>query len=304
MSSPTVSVIVPTYNRAGTLARAIRSVLQQTHADFEVIVVDDGSTDETAEVVAGFSDARVRYLYQDNRGAAAARNAGIRAARAALIAFQDSDDEWLADKLDAQLEAFHQHATSPALICGGYLALSERRQDAQYWGPDARMQRGDWQADNLYDFCFITPTWLAPRQILIDAGLFDEQMPNLEDWEMAFRLYRHGPMIALDRPLLVKHGGSASLNFSLDKRILSLQRIIEKHAALWASQPRTLARLHDELGRLLCRSGDTTQGGSHLRRALTLDRRGLSRWLHAAASLGGPAAYGTLRRISQRQRSA
>src|SRR5262245_7829489 len=94
-SLPAVRIVLPTYNRAALLPRAIRSVLRQTYSDFELIVVDDGSEDATADAIQCFADPRLRYLrLPSNRGAGAARNAGIRMARAAFIAFQDSDDEW------------------------------------------------------------------------------------------------------------------------------------------------------------------------------------------------------------------
>lgn len=100
---PTVSVVIPTYNRAHLVGRAIQSVLNQTYQDFEIIVVDDGSTDNTEEVVKSFNDPRIRYIRHDqNRGGSAARNTGIKMARGEYIAFQDSDDEWLPEKLESR----------------------------------------------------------------------------------------------------------------------------------------------------------------------------------------------------------
>jgi glycosyltransferase involved in cell wall biosynthesis len=104
-SSIAVSVVIPTYNRASLLGRAIKSVLEQTYQDFEIIVVDDASTDNTEEVVRNLRDRRIRYLrHEKNRGGSAARNTGIRAAWGQYIAFQDSDDEWLPEKLKKQME--------------------------------------------------------------------------------------------------------------------------------------------------------------------------------------------------------
>jgi len=108
-NEPLVSVVIPTYNRCGYLQQAIESVLSQSCGDFEVIVVDDGSTDETAQVIAKFSDERVRYLYQSNAGRSAARNWGMGAARGMYLAFLDDDDLYLPHKLASQVAFLESH---------------------------------------------------------------------------------------------------------------------------------------------------------------------------------------------------
>ena len=108
---PMVSVILPTYNRASLIARSLESVLNQSFADFEVLVVDDGSTDETASVVAEFCDPRVNYIrLPNNAGAAAARNVGIRISKGRFLAFQDSDDEWFPENLAKHMSVFEQNS--------------------------------------------------------------------------------------------------------------------------------------------------------------------------------------------------
>ena len=105
--SPTVTVVIPTYNRANLLGRSIRSVIGQTYGDFELIIVDDGSTDSTAEIAASFDDERVKYIRREqNGGVGAARNTGIKAAIGKFVAFNDHDDEWLPDKLERQMKIF------------------------------------------------------------------------------------------------------------------------------------------------------------------------------------------------------
>ena len=106
VKNPTVSAIILTYNRANLIEKAIKSVLKQTYQDFEIIVVDDGSTDNTGEIIRGFKDKRVKYIkkYKENKGSSVARNIGIKVARGKYIALLDSDDEWLPEKLDKQIK--------------------------------------------------------------------------------------------------------------------------------------------------------------------------------------------------------
>lgn len=294
---PTVSVVLPTYNRAPVLGRAIRSVLAQTYSDLELIVVDDASDDRTEEVVADFDDPRLVYLRQERRsGVGRARNTGIRAAGASLIAFQDSDDEWLIDKLSRQVAAMREAGDDTGLVCGGYIVLAANGR-VRYIRPTDRMQHGDWGADNIFDFRFIAPTWLVRLDTIERAGLFDETLPNLEDWELAFRLYRHCRIVALDRPLLVKHGSTDGLNANMPSRGRSLAVIAERHGDLWTDHPRVLAKLYRSRGHCLCSIGDVQAGRDSLRQALRLDPQSFRCWLQWLASWGGHRAYRRLSRL-------
>lgn len=294
MSNPEVSVILCTYNRAPVLARAVRSVLAQTFSDLELIVVDDGSTDTSEQIVAGFKDPRVVYLKREHRGnVAALRNAGIRAARAPLIAIQDSDDEWLIDKLERQMDALQSAGPDTGLVCGGYIVLPIRGA-ARRVRPTLRMQNGDWDAGNIFYFNFIAPTWLARLQTLENAGLFDETLPNLEDWEFAFRLFQSSRIRVIDDPVLMKHGSADGLNAIKASRIVSLQQIIERHGDLWQQHPRNLASLYNELGRCQCMHGQMSAGRANLYRGLSLDAASPKRWLHWLTSFLGRSAYNRL----------
>lgn len=294
MSTPAVSVILCTYNRAPVLARAIRSVLAQTFDDFELIVVDDGSTDTSEQIVTSFDDPRLIYLKREHAGnVAALRNTGIRAARAPLIAIQDSDDEWLIDKLARQIDVLQNAGPDTGLICGGYLVLPVRGA-ARRVRPTQRMQSGDWDAGNIFHFSFIAPTWLARRQALEDAGGFDETLPNLEDWEFAFRLFQLTRIRVIDDPVLMKHGSADGLNAIKASRIASLQQIIERHGGLWEQHPHNLASLHNELGRCQCMHGQMAAGRANLYRGLRLDATSPKRWLHWLTSFLGRRAYNRL----------
>lgn len=294
--NPVISVILPTHNRARILARSMRSVLAQSFRALELIVVDDASTDHTAEVVDQFDDPRVIYKrLSENSGAAVARNTGARLARGAYLAFQDSDDEWLLDKLTLQVDGLRE--SNADLLCCGYLSV---RADGAPLArlPDSRMVAGEWGADNIYDFCFITPTWLITRDAFMAQGGFDESMPNLEDWELSFRLFKTNCKIrVLNDLLMVKHrGGSDSLNWKMQPRIDSMRRIIEQHRDVWRRHHPSYARLTDELGRLELRAGQMANGRKHLWRAICLQPSWRKPWLHLLASFTGHRIYMGLRR--------
>lgn len=296
--NPAVSVVLPTYNRAPVLGRSIRSVLAQTFSDLELIVVDDGSDDGTENVVAEFDDPRLVYVRRTARsGVAAARNAGIGAARASVIAFQDSDDEWLIDKLARQVAALNAAGPGTGLICGGYIVLAANGR-VSFQGPTQRMRQGDWGADNIHRFCFIAPTWLARRDDLEGAGLFDEDLPNLEDWEFAFRLYRRCRIVALDQPLLVKHGSADGLNADRAARVRSLATIVERHGEIWSGHPHVLAELHRTRGHSQCAIGDVRAGRYSFRRAMQLDPRSFKPRMQWLASWAGRRTYLRLSRIA------
>lgn len=201
-----VSVVLPTYNRADVLKKSIDSVLAQTYPELELIVVDDGSTDGTEELVRGISDERIRYFSTKlNRGAAAARNYGIAHAspETEFLAFEDSDDLWHRDKLEKQLRELEQHPE--AGFCyhkisydmgGGYTAIL----------PDERLpeekKRGEIYAQLLYDNLVDCPSMLIRKSILSQAGTFDELLKALEDYDLALRLAKIAPAAFVNEVLL------------------------------------------------------------------------------------------------------
>lgn len=202
-----ITAIIPTYNRAAHLERAIGSVLAQRRACDELIVVDDGSTDQTqallARLAAGCS-IPIRVLRQDNRGAAAARNLGIRMARGSLLAFLDSDDWWLPGKLAVQAAAMEAR---PELLIshtreiwhrGGQRVNQKKKHDP----PD-----GDVFAASL-GMCVVgMSTVVARRQFFDRYGLFDEDLPCCEDYDLWLRAGSREPFLLAPQPLTGKEGG-------------------------------------------------------------------------------------------------
>jgi glycosyltransferase involved in cell wall biosynthesis len=188
-----VSVVLPTFNRAELLPRSIRSILNQSHRNFELIVIDDGSTDSTETIVAGIDDARVRYIRLDcNRGQATARNLGLAAGSAELVAFQDSDDVWLPHKLSRQLDILRNDAD----LAGVYSDLMRcNANGARFVFKAPALVVGSFFDDRptLYQtYGLGIQTCLFRKKALIDLGGFRDDMRCYEDLEFLLRIaYRH-----------------------------------------------------------------------------------------------------------------
>ncbi|MBM4328137.1 MAG: glycosyltransferase [Deltaproteobacteria bacterium] len=200
---PLVSAIIPTHNRASVLERAIGSVFAQTFQDYELIVVDDGSTDSTQDLLAGYQG-RLVALRQENRGAAAARNLGVRHAGGELVSFLDSDDEWLPEKLRRQIDLFR--AGDDTFVC----------HTDEIWHRDGKnvsqkvkhAKQGGRFFERALELCLISPSSVIISRALLDrVGWFDESLPAAEDYDLWLRLTAFYPVHFVAEPLVIKHGG-------------------------------------------------------------------------------------------------
>ena len=186
-----VSVIIPTYNRAASVGASIQSVLDQTWQEFEIIIVDDGSTDNTRQVVGNYTDDRIRYICMEkNSGASGARNEGIRQAKSDYIAFLDSDDEWLPEKLEKQMQVMLQSSESVGLV---YCRMSGLMEDnTPLICPELSLKKEQLEGNILGKLLesneIGTPAMLVRRKCLEQTGGFDEKLRCLEDWELVLRI--------------------------------------------------------------------------------------------------------------------
>jgi len=205
---PQVSVIIPTYNRGWIIKEAIDSVLAQDYTEFELIVVDDGSTDHTADVLDSYRNV-IKVLSQKNKGVSAARNRGIAEASGKFIAFLDSDDLWLSQKLSAQIEFFTQ--TPDALIC----------QTEEVWirnglivNPKKRHKKPSGMIfEPSLALCLVSPSAVMIRRSLLEiVGNFDETLPACEDYDLWLRISCRFPVYRIDTPLIIKRGGHEECN--------------------------------------------------------------------------------------------
>ncbi len=197
---PAVTVIMPVYDRERFVHEAITSVLAQTFDDFELIVVDDGSTDGTAAVVAAVDDPRLRYMVQPHRGVAAAMNTGLRAARGGYVARLDSDDVWLPDLLATQVAVLEARPEIDVVYARGQGMEADGTPTTHVWGFGPRWP-GDALRSQLHGDFTCNITTVARRTCLERAGGFDESLTAHEDWDLWLRVARHSSFAFTDRVL-------------------------------------------------------------------------------------------------------
>lgn len=202
----TVSIIIPAYNQAGYVLQAVQSVLDQTHPDFELVIVDDGSTDETPQLLTNILDQRVRIVRQANGGLSAARNTGIHESSAPLVAFLDADDYFMPDMLEV-LVAYLGNHPDIGLVSGETIIVSEDGQPiSKSRNKPAGMQIQNLLVGNPFSACSV-----MLRRVWLDrVGCFDESLRACEDWELWQRLAYAGCKLAWVEHMVVAyryHGG-------------------------------------------------------------------------------------------------
>lgn len=208
-----VSVVIPTYNRAEIISRTIDDVFRQTYRNLELIVVDDGSVDDTRTQLEKYGD-RIQVIAQSNRGPAVARNRGAAAARGEIIAFQDSDDAWKPEKLARQVSLLEKMGRSvPCCLCNADMVLDGKATTTFDYSL-IRPQHGEGLWLNVGDvlatrFVLFNQTVAIWRDAFERAGGFDETLKYLEDYDLPLRLALQGPWGFIKEPLVVYTGASA-----------------------------------------------------------------------------------------------
>ena len=274
----TVSVVIPAYNHARYLAAAIDSALAQTYAPVELIVVDDGSTDDTPRVLAAYGD-RIRVIRQPNQGAGAARNAGLAASRGEYVAFLDSDDIWLPRKLELQMARFDADPDLGLVHCGaetideegrtigylldgleGWVASDLLRLDREVMGPGSDI--------------------VVPRRVAEEVGGFDERLPPSEDWDFSYRIAARYRVGYVAEPLIRyrQHGGGIHLNIpKMEKSMLiALEKAFASpDASVQALRDYTYGRLHRILAGCYFRARRPRDFVRHALKSLRYDPRNI-----------------------------
>jgi glycosyltransferase involved in cell wall biosynthesis len=249
-----VSVIIPAYNRAECIERALKSALNQTYKHMEILIIDDASTDKTRDIVRDYQsrDSRIQLLcLSENRGAGAARNLGMQAARGEYVAFLDSDDEWLPDKLILQVERMNAETQEIGVcLCGATII-----KNGDVARPVTYFPNEGWEHDTFRKFVtgkimFLTPTILFRRSCLELSGLMVPAMRRNQDGEFFLRLFSHYGLAVIPKPFAIIHAFispkythydalSVSLPFRLRHRQLIRERLGLRVSILYACIMRT-----------------------------------------------------------------
>lgn len=274
----------------------MESVLTQTYADFELLVVDDGSTDGTEAVVESVDDSRVRYIsYAENRGVSAARNTGIRYARGDVIAFQDSDDTWHPQKLEKQMAVFDDASPGVGVVYTGMHRVENSEE--RYLPYEGVVDREGDIRRSIVRQNFISTQMAAVRRDCFDVvGTFDKSLPALVDWELWIRLSEHYQFRLVDEPLVRGCVNDDSISSNRQDLVLARERIVEKHRERF--DPESLANHLFYVGHGAIKVGETSKGRRFLREAAQI--RPCQRYRVASAlSLLGGRAYRTAFRATK-----
>jgi glycosyltransferase involved in cell wall biosynthesis len=225
MSAPLVSVVIPAYNAARTLEATVASALAQTVQDLEIVIVNDGSRDDTLAVARSLSDPRIHVVDQPNGGAAAARNTGLQAASGRYVALLDADDLWLPDKLERQLRVLETELEVQAVQCGAYFVNDAMEViSVQPCTDTGRSFEETLLFRNLPAFL---SALVVRRDRILEVGGFDTDLEILEEWDMAIKMSRYCAMRSVCDPLVLYRVHAGNRHWNVDIHIRPGLKVLE-----------------------------------------------------------------------------
>lgn len=234
-----ISVIIPLYNAESTIQQTVESVLQQTWTDFELIIVDDGSTDASLERLQSIKDERIRVLSYPNAGAAIARNRGLQASTGDCVAFLDADDLWSPDKLEAQFNALNDHPE--AAVAHSWTQFIDESGTVLSAGGRPRVKHNDaYRRLLIHNFLDSGSNPLIRRHALIDIGGFDESLSSSQDWDLYLRLAARYPFVTVPHYQIFYRMCSGSISSNIQRQERDALAFIERS---YASAPDSLQHL-------------------------------------------------------------
>ncbi len=298
---PRVSVIIPTYNRAEYLRSAIASALNQSYEDFEIMVVDDNSRDNTQEVVSSFQDKRVIYIrHEKNKGVSAARNTGIRDSNGEYVAFLDDDDEWLPDKLHKQVELMDKSSSRVCGVYTGCLGIDRSSNAVLYKHEESDKRRG-----NLLDMLAITnpvvtPTVLLRKKSLEEIGLFDESISFMEDRDLWIRLSMKWDFEYIDEVLVKFYMHDRhKLTRNIEAQTLGRETMLERYGNLFSKNKKRYSQYYFTQGMQNFHLKNMKESRKNIMRAIVLYPYSITYYFYFLILLLGSSSYQHLRKIKR-----
>lgn len=275
MEIPQVSVIIPTFNRAHLILKAIQSILEQTYPCSEIIVVDDGSADNTHQIVDSINDARLRCIrHPTNKGLAEARNTGLANVKGSYIAFLDSDDFWYKEKIAKQITIFKTYPEADFIFTNGYY-----RKEGELLFKTAQPSGFISQHKNHFPLKDILPlpsSWLFKREIIERVGDFDKSLSMFEDGDFFIRAARLYRVYFLNEPLVFWF--SPQENFNQLKELQCRQLFLERHKSTMSLDKDYYFRFLSTLGKDYLRIGDKKKAQHFFKQALKIKPFSFSGW--------------------------
>jgi len=289
VKKPAVSVIIPTYNRADLVPLAIQSVLDQTCQDFEIIVVDDASKDNTEEIVKNFKDDRIHYIRNsNNRGAAFSRNHGVEHAKGEYISFLDSDDYYLPNKLAIQKNVFKDHPDI-GLVYSNIFLVKEGEENLKKIQYSLKNFKSGYLFEKIVSRAIPCrlPTWLIRKENYLLVGGFDDNLPMLQDRDFIVRFSFHYKLFGIPEPVavVVYHKGPRISNNDPEKRKIAINIVLKKISKLVEIgnySTSIIKKLTSEyyiyLAKAYMKEGDMVEGRSYLFKAVVSYPFSLKDW--------------------------
>lgn len=275
---PLVSVVLPTYNRSKELKRAINSVLSQTYGNFELFVIDDGSTDNTQEVLDNFEDERIEHIrFEKNRGPQIARNTGIENSSGKFIALLDDDDVWTPDKLEKQVKKFRNLDDSWGVVYSGLKKIRDGKVvDVVSPGVEGWVLK-----DILLRNRISSSMVLLRSDCLEEVGLFDPNLESSQDVDLWIRLAKDYKFSCVDEPLAIRYiEGEDRISKNYRKRYEGVRGLLEKHFQEFKNHPKGLSRRYSQLGTnltFLTKSGKKSR--PYFKKAILADKTNYKAYL-------------------------
>jgi glycosyltransferase involved in cell wall biosynthesis len=239
-----ISIIIPTYNRGRLIKKSIWSILRQTYQNFELIIVDDNSDDGTEDIVKNIKDNRIRYIkHENNKGANVARNTGISNSTGEYIAFQDSDDEWLEDKLEIQINELIKNKVDVVASSFYRYSKNEKRELI----PEKSIKDEQISVDLFYGNFISTQTILGKRECFVEES-FDESFPRFQDWELIIRISKKYKVHFINKPLVNVYVQDDSISQNYLKAYLALKMLLKKYIEELEKDKKAKASIYSRIG--------------------------------------------------------